>query len=194
VRAPISGVVSDVPVTAGQAMQLNTVVANVVALDPMLAVIEVAERQLAGVHVGDRAHVKLVTGGDAEGTVRFISPTASEQTRTYRVDVELDNASGAIPDGITCQVVLQLAPVDAVRIPRSALTFTAEGELGVRTVSSDGVVATVPVAIVEDARDEVWVAGPSSGVRVIVQGQDFVKDGQVVDAVAAEASALISRS
>jgi multidrug efflux system membrane fusion protein len=194
VRAPISGVVSEVPVTTGQAVQLNTVLANVVALDPMLAVIEIAERQLAGVHVGDRAHVKLVTGGDAEGTVRFISPTASEQTRTYRVDVELDNASGAIPDGITCQVALELASVDAVRIPRSALTVTAEVQLGVRTVSSNGEVATVPVTIVEDARDEVWVAGPSNGVRVIVQGQDFVKDGQVVETVAAQATALISRS
>src|SRR3712207_4923603 len=87
VRAPISGVVSDVPVTGGQSLQPNAAVAEIVSLDPMLAVIEVAERQLGGIRVGDRASVQLVTGASAEGDIRFISPTASEGTRTYRVDV-----------------------------------------------------------------------------------------------------------
>jgi multidrug efflux system membrane fusion protein len=76
VVAPISGVVSAVPVTAGQALQPNSVVAEIVALDPMLAVIEVAERQLGGLKVGERASVELVTGVEAEGTIRFISPSA----------------------------------------------------------------------------------------------------------------------
>lgn len=194
VRAPISGVVSAVPVTAGQALQPNTVVAEIIALDPMLAVIEVAERQLGGVKVGDRASVKLVTGAEVEGTIRFISPTASEGTRTYRVDVELDNDEGTIPDGVTAQVELKLDPVDAVRVPRSALTFSAEGQLSVRTVDADGVVASSPVKIVEDGPDALWLSGIDSGSRIIVQGQDFVKDGQRVEAVAAGPAPQVSRS
>jgi multidrug efflux system membrane fusion protein len=196
ITAPISGVVSDVPVETGVALQPNDVVAEIVALDPMLAVVEVAERQLAGVSVGDPAEVRLVTGAVAEGVVRFISPTASEGTRTYRLDVELENANGAIPDGITAEVKFALAPVEAVRIARSALTFSADGALSVRTVDANDVVATVPVEIIEDSAEEIWVAGISDGARVIVQGQDFVNDGQVVEAVAsaAAAPALISRN
>ena len=194
VRAPIAGVVSAVPVTAGQALQPNSVVAEIVALDPMLAVIEVAERQLGGVQVGDRASVELVTGAEVEGTIRFISPTASEGTRTYRVDVELDNDEGTIPDGVTAQVELKLDPVDAVKLPRSALTFSAEGQLSVRIVDAAGVVGSVPVKIVEDGRDALWLSGLASGARVIVQGQDFVKDGQRVEAMATSPAALISRS
>ena len=53
--------------------------------------------------------MRLVTGENASGTVRFISPTASEQTRTYRVEIELDN-HGAIPDGVTVEVVLSSRP------------------------------------------------------------------------------------
>jgi multidrug efflux system membrane fusion protein len=195
VRAPISGVVSDVPVETGVALQANDAVAEIIALDPMLAVAEVAERQLAGVAVGDPATIRLVTGASAKGVVRFISPTASEGTRTYRVDVELDNSSGDIPDGITAEVAFLLAPVEAVRIARSALTFSTEGLLSVRTVDADGIVRTVPVEIVEDSREEVWVAGIEDGARVIVQGQDFVNDEQVVEAVeTAKAPALISSS
>ena len=195
IRAPIDGVVSAVPVTTGQALQPNAMVAEVVALDPMLAVVEVAERQLSGIKVGDRALVHLVTGTTAEGTVRFISPTASSQTRTYRVDVQIPNGAGQIADGITAEVEFRLQPVTAARVPRSALTFTAEGTLGIRTVDYSGAVRSVPVRIIEDAREEVWLSGLTRNATVIVQGQDFVKDGQTVDAVRADTpAAILSKS
>jgi multidrug efflux system membrane fusion protein len=193
VLAPIAGVVSDVPVTTGQAVQPNTPIAEIIALDPMLAVVEVAEHQLGAVKPGDTAIVRLVTGETAKGEVRFVSPTASEGTRTYRVDVVLDNPRGDIPDGVTAEVELKMAPAMAMRVPRSALTFSTEGALSVRTVTSDGLVASMPVEIVEDGRDELWVTGVDGGAQIIVQGQDFVKDGEKVEAVNASAAALVSR-
>jgi len=196
VRAPIAGVVSNSPMTKGQAVQANMMVAEVIALDPMLAVAEVAERQLGSIKVGDPAEVRLVTGQKAKGKVRYVAPTASAGTRTYRVEVALDNSDLSIADGVTAEVEFRLLPVAAVKIPRSALTFSAAGELSVRTVDADGIVASVPVSIVEDARDEVWVSGPTDRVKIIVQGQDFVKDGQKVATVDAPSAppALISKS
>jgi len=197
VRAPISGVVSNVPMTTGQAMDANAMVAEIIALDPMLAVAEVAERQLGDIRAGEPAEVRLVTGQTATGVVRYVSPTASEGTRTYRVEVELDNSDLTIPDGVTAEIEFRLAPAMAMRVPRSALTFSTEGELSVRTVDADGVVGTAPVTIVEDSRDEVWISGPSNGALIVVQGQDFVKDGQKVEPVAANggsAPALVSSS
>ena len=44
-------------------------------------------------------------------------------------------------------------------------------------------VAFVPVRIVEDEQTFMWVAGIPDGTRVIVQGQDFVREGQKVEAV-----------
>jgi multidrug efflux system membrane fusion protein len=183
VRAPIAGVVSQAPMTTGQAVEVGSMVAEVIALDPMLAVAEVAERQLGAIKVGDVASVRLVTGQAANGTVRYVAPTASAGTRTYRVEVELDNADLSIPDGVTAEVGFRLVPTASVKAPRSALTFSAAGELSVRIVDANGIVASVPVGIVEDARDEVWIAGPKDGDRIIVQGQDFVKDGQQVGTI-----------
>jgi multidrug efflux system membrane fusion protein len=68
-------------------------------------------------------------------------------------------------------------------VPRSALTFSSKGELGVRTVSAGGMVAFQPISTVEDDQAFIWVAGIPDGTRVIVQGQDFVREGQRVDAV-----------
>ena len=74
---------------------------------------------MASIKLGDPAEVRLVTGQTAEGTVRFISPTASSGTRTYRVEVELDNADLAISDGVTAEVELPATPPAAVRDVRA---------------------------------------------------------------------------
>src|SRR5262245_41487268 len=187
VRAPWSGVVHDVAVEVGQAAFSfsGREIATIVALDPMLAVVEVAERKLAGIKVGETAQVKLVTGESARGKIRFVAKTASQTTRTYRVEIELPNADAKIPDGITAEVSVPLAPVPATRVPRSALTFSSGGNLGVRTVDADGTVGFVAISVVEDAQSFMWVRGIADGSRVIVQRQDLVREGQKVDAVTA---------
>src|SRR5215470_8696745 len=186
-RAPWAGVVHDVAVEVGQAAfaMVGREIATLVALDPMLAVVEVAERQLAGLRVGDTAEVRLVTGESARGKIRFVAKTASLTTRTYRAEIELPNGDGRIPDGITAEVLVPLSPVPATRVPRSALTFSSGGDLGVRTVSRDETVDFVPVTVVEDEQAFMWVGGIPDRSRVIVQGQDFVREGQKVEAVSA---------
>src|SRR5690349_10867662 len=79
IRAPWAGIITDVPVEGGQAVlqMMGKDIAQIVSIDPMLAVVEVAERNLSGVHVGDTGEIRLVTGAKAAGKVRFISKSAS---------------------------------------------------------------------------------------------------------------------
>jgi multidrug efflux system membrane fusion protein len=189
VRAPFGGIVQDITVEVGGSSlpMMGREIGTIVALDPMLAVVEVSERRLAGLRVGEPAEVKLVTGELIRGKVRFVAKTASQGTRTYRVEVELANPDGAIPDGISAEVAIPVAATAAARLPRSALTIASTGDIGVRTVGQDGTVAFNRVTIVEDEQNFMWVAGVRDGARVIVQGQDFVREGQTVDAVPAAA-------
>lgn len=189
VRAPWAGVITDVPVEVGGAAFSfqGKEVATLVALDPMLAVVEVSERKLAGIKVGEIADVKLVTGQTVQGRLRYVSKSASQTTRTYRVEVELANADGAIPDGISAEVAVALKAVPATPVPRSALTISSSGDIGVRIVNKDDNVAFVPVQVVEDQQDTMWLSGIDEGARIIVRGQDFVREGQKVAAVDAVA-------
>ena len=184
VRAPWDGVITDLPAEVGGAAfsMAGKEIATLVALDPMLAVAEVSERKLAGIKVGEHAQVRLVTGRAVPGRVRYVAKSASPTTRTYRVEVEMANADGKIPDGITAEVVLSLAPVPAAQVARSALTISSTGDIGLRVVDPSDKVAFVPVGIVEDGQDRMWVSGLSDGARVIVRGQDFVREGQLVAA------------
>jgi multidrug efflux system membrane fusion protein len=118
---------------------------------------------------------------------------ASASTRTYRVDVEIPNADLLIPDGITAEVTIPLSAVPAARVPRSALTFSSAGDLGVHVADTAGKVAFVPVGVVEDEQQIMWVSGLEDRTRVIVQGQDFVREGQTVETVEAEAPKTATR-
>lgn len=185
VRAPWAGVITDVPTEVGGAAFsfAGKEIATLVALDPMLAVVEVSERKLAGIRVGEAADVRLITGQTVKGHVRYVAKTASATTRTYRVEVEIPNPDGRIPDGITAEVVFALKPVPSARLPRSALTISSEGDIGVRVVDAAGQVVFVPVDIVEDLQGTMWLAGIKDGAQVIVRGQDFVREGQNVSPV-----------
>lgn len=193
VVAPIDGIVNELPAEVGQALQPGAQIAEIVAPDPILAVGEVPERRLDGIRLGEPAEVRLVTGERLTGTVRFIARRASALTRTYRVDVALPNPDGRLVDGIAAEITLKLAAAPSTRVPRSALTFSSEGKLGVRTVDEAGMVNFVPVALVDDEDQFLWVSGLSDGARMIVRGQDFIREGQRVDAFTSETAAAEPR-
>ena len=187
VVAPWAGVITELTSEVGGAAFsfAGKEIGQMVALDPMLAVAEVSERRRQGVKVGQVAEIRLVSGQSAQGKVRYVSPSASQTTRTYRIELEICNADGAIPDGTTAEVAIPLDAMPATRIPRSALTYSSAGQLGVRIVNAQGIVEFLTITIVEDDQVFMWVAGLADGARLIVQGQDFVREGQKVDAVAA---------
>lgn len=190
ITAPWDGIVNAVPAELGQSINANAPgsgneVAEMISLDPIIAVVEVSERKLHGLKVGSPAEIRLVTGEVALGKIRYISKSASEVTRTYRVDVEAANPDNKIPDGITVEVSVSLEPTPSTEVPRSALIFSSQGDLGVRTVGADNKVGFTKVTISEDRQQTMWVEGVPAGTRVIVQGQDFVREGQFVEAVSA---------
>jgi multidrug efflux system membrane fusion protein len=53
----------------------------------------------------------------------------------------------------------------------------------VRVVGAEDTVGFAPITVIEDEQAAMWVAGLAGGTRVIVQGQDFVREGQKVEPV-----------
>jgi multidrug efflux system membrane fusion protein len=185
VRAPFDGVVDRVPVELGSAVMQGGEVATVLALDPVIARGEVSERDLGYVKIGDRASVRLVSGKTVDGTVRYISRDASSATRTFRVEVAVPNADGAIPAGMTAEITLSAQPTDAVMLPRSVVTLGDKGDLGIRAVDKDDKVVFYPIDLVDDRPQGLVLGGIPAGARVIVAGQELVTEGDIVQPVEA---------
>ncbi|TBW36273.1 efflux RND transporter periplasmic adaptor subunit [Siculibacillus lacustris] len=177
---PIAGVVDQIPIERGQAVGEGRLIATVLALDPILVVGEVSERSVGRAAVGRPAEVRLVTGETIKGRISYVSRSAAERTRTYRVEVEAINTGDRIAGGLTAEITLPSEPVPAVRLPRSVLTLSDEGVIGVRFVDAEGKVGFRAVEILDDTAEGLWLAGIADATRVIVAGQEFVKVGTPV--------------
>ncbi len=186
VAAPIDGVVNDLPMQVGQAVQIGSAIATIVDPDPMLAVGAVTEARRAKIAIGQTAMVRFINGPVVPAKVSFVGLSAEKATRTYPVQAVMTNANGAIPDGVSCEMTVTLAPVMAVGVPRSGLVFSDDGRLGVRLATPEDKALFQPVTIVDDAVDTVWVSGLPATVRIITVGQDFVRDGDPIIAVDAQ--------
>lgn len=183
IRAPFDGFVEKLEVEPGDYVAVGDHVATVIDLDPMRVVVNVAERNIADVSVDDLAMVRLPGGREIGGTVHFVSKFADNATRTFRVEIFIDNAEGNIPAGQTAAVELLGGARPAYLIPPSAMTLDDEGRLGVRIVDDADTVRFYPISIIEDTTAGAWITGLEGTVRLITVGQEFVKDGQKVNAV-----------
>lgn len=186
VKAPFDGVVDRVPVELGSAIMAGREVATILSLDPIIAKGEISERDLRYVKIGDTADVRLVSGETVKGTVRYISREASSATRTFRLEVAVPNAQRLIPAGMTAEITVRAKPADAVVLPRSVVTLSEAGDLGIRAADKNNRVVFFPIDLIDDTETGLVLAGIPADARVIVSGQELVSEGDTVEPVEAD--------
>jgi multidrug efflux system membrane fusion protein len=189
IRAPFSGEVETRPVEEGDLLQLGAICARVIDSDPMLLVGEVSENEVAELSLGAIAHGTLITGEKVEGTLRFIGRSANSRTRTFRVEVAVPNPEGRLRDGVTTEVILPVAEHEAHLIPAAILALDDAGALNIRIVDPNKRVRMVPVTIVKEEPEGLWVTGLPATATVITVGQELVTPGNLVEVTYEDASA-----
>ncbi len=185
-RAPFAGIVDKVDVELGSSVGQGAQVATILNLDPILAKGEISERELAYLETGDRGEVRLVNGTTVDGEIRYISRDATAATRTFRVEVAVPNADGKVPAGMTAEITLRADPVEATILPRSVVTLSARGDLGIRAVDGENKVVFYPIDLVDDTPNGLVLGGIPADARVIVAGQELISEGDVVNPVQAD--------
>ena len=189
IRAPFAGVLEDLSVDLGSYLKAGENIGFIVDLDPIVAVGFVSERQISDIRPGMAGSVKLIDGAELSGNVRFVGAVADPVTRSFRVELEVPNRGMAVRAGVTVKMRLPLSETRAYMISPAVLTLADDGRMGVRVVGGDDVVAFVPVSILGDSPEGVWVSGLADGMRLITVGHEFVKAGQKVRAVREAAEA-----
>lgn len=184
--AKVGGLVEAPVASVGEMLNPGGACATIVQLDPIVFMSNVAEANIALARTGLDAKVTTVTGLTLDGKVTFIAASADNATRSFPIEIEADNSSFAVRDGLTAEAVVNMGTIPGHLLPQSVLTLDDEGVLGVRSVK-DGIVEFHPVTIVSDTREGVWVTGLPASIDVITIGQEFVRDGQAVRAGSEEA-------
>ena len=181
VNAPFDGYLETFSVKEGDYLNIGAVCATIIDPDPMRLVAEVSEKEISLVKVGAKAFAKLITGKRIGGIVSFVSTSANKGTRTFRVEIEVENSDRSIRDGVSAEIVILGSEILAHKISPSILMLGDAGELGIRTVSETNQVEFNPIQILEDTIEGIWISGLPEQTRIITIGQEYVFQGQTVN-------------
>jgi multidrug efflux system membrane fusion protein len=91
---------------------------------------------------------------------------------------------------MTAEISLSAQPTDAVMLPRSVVTLSDKGDLGIRAVDKDNKVVFFPIDLVDDTPTGLVLGGIPADARIIVAGQELVTEGEVVKPVEADQATI----
>lgn len=180
ITAPFAGRIETLDLDAGEFVSAGAEVGRLVDITPLTVAIQVPQQSLVRIAVGQSATVKFITGEEREGQVTFVGTAAASETRTFLAEVEVANDDGAIPAGISAEVVIPTGEATAHFLSPSIVSLNTEGTLGVKTVDADNKVTFFPIEVVRAQIDGIWVTGLPDTVDVITVGQGYVTEAEVV--------------
>ena len=183
IRAPFDGALQDRMVEIGDYLKSGDPVATFVDERNLIVSADVSEFDANQVSQGNRASARLATGELVEGKIRYVAPIADEATRTFRVELEVDNSAGEFRGGVTAELMIPAETIFAHKISPSLLTLDDEGNLGIKTVNETGQVEFFLADIAMSSNEGVWVAGLPHSASIITVGQGFVNAGSFVDSI-----------
>ncbi|MCK8464970.1 efflux RND transporter periplasmic adaptor subunit [Aliiroseovarius sp. S1339] len=181
IRAPFAGRLNDMTLDEGEFVNSGDVVAEVLDNNPLTIVVQVPQQALSRLEKGQPAQVSFITGEERTGTVAFIGANADSQTRTFRVEIAVDNPDSEMPAGLSAHIAIPTGKARGHFVSPAILSLGTDGELGIKTVADDNSVAFAPVSIVRAQTDGVWVTGLPESAQIITVGQGFVNAGDIVD-------------
>ena len=183
VRAPFAGALQSRSVEVGDFVSRGDPIATYVDNRTIIVSANVSEFDARYVEAGDSAEARLATGENVHGRIRYVAPVADEATRTFLVELEVDNSDGTLRAGGTAELRIPAEAVLAHRVSPSLLTLDDAGNVGVKIVNDRGEVEFVVADIALSSNDGVWLAGLPKTATIITVGQGYVASGKRVDAV-----------
>ncbi len=191
IRAPFEGLIVTRYVDAAQTVSNGTPLFRISDFKPLLCPIQVPERDLARLRVGQRAYltVESAAGERFDARVLRISPVVDAATGTVKVTLDVDGR-GKLRPGMFARVFLETAVHrGTLVIPRSALSLESIGDTVYAARDGKAERREVMLGFREGNHVEV-LSGLEEGEQVVVVGQDGLSDGTPVQALRADGGSV----
>lgn len=186
VVAPFAGVISKKFTDPGEWVETGTTVLELVDTQRLRIDVQVPQERYGQISVGTPISVELDSnaGRFLKGKVIARVPVNNPGARTFLVRVRVANGAKEMAPGMSASVVFALRQdVSTVRVPRDAILRKPDGSTSVWIVI-DGDTPTVSERQVELGRSlRGWIdvrSGIDSGARVVVRGNEALREGQQV--------------
>ncbi len=178
ITSPISGVVTDRSVYAGEAASTNTPLLTIMDVSRVIAHVSVPTQELTKLKVGDSATITDPDGQSYAGKVTVVSPAVDPNSTTAEVWVTADNPKEHLRPGETVRVSILVERIkDATVVPSAALVPSQDGSITVMVLSPDSVAHERKVKIGVRSADKVQILeGVNPGEKIIVVGALGLQD------------------
>ena len=181
IRAPFDGIFNEKHAEIGDFLSIGKPCGKVVDYNPIKITAQVSEKEILNVKIGLIGSANLSTGERVEGIVTYVSNTADSATRTFRIEMEVENDNYIYKDGLTAEIFIPAKKINGHLIPPSSLTLNEEGEVGVRHIVNQNIAKFSRVEILADEDEYVWISGLPDRVTIITVGHEFVSSGDFVN-------------
>ena len=180
ILAPFDGFVQSSYIEVGNYITPGDIIANIVDLNPIKIQGYLSEINVNKVKLGTKATVMVSNSLTKTGKITFISPVAETNTRTFEFIIEAENKDLLFKSGLTTSITIGIDSVEAHKISPSILTLKDDGTVGIKTVNNNNTVVFYPIEKIKDTIDGMWVKGLPQEVRIIISGQEYVNEGQII--------------
>lgn len=184
--SPISGIVSARNYDNGDMYNGQQPILTVMQINPVLLKINVSETFFSKVKPGMKVDVTLdvYEKESFKGKVSLVYPTIDERTRTFGVEIKLDNPNSKVRPGMFARVNINFGAINRVVVPDQAIIKQAgSGARFVYLLEGDKVsYKQIELGRRIDKEYEL-ISGIESGAEVVVSGQGKLADGIAVEVI-----------
>ncbi len=184
--SPTAGVVTARNYDNGDIYSGQLPILTVMQINPVKLVINVSESYYAQVKLGMPATIRfdIFEGQTFQGKVSLIYPTIDERTRSFSVEIKLNNSNYKVRPGMFGRVELNFGTAKRIVVPDMAVVKqTGSGEYFVY-VYKDGTVIFQKVELGRRMGNEYEIiSGLNDGDQVVVSSQTKLADGRKVNLV-----------
>lgn len=184
IKAPIDGVINQLSVSVGDMIANQGTVGEIVALDPVMVTIQVAEDALPSLKKGMSMQLSIpALGTKTEGEIAFVGLSAARDTKLFPVEIRLPNRDLVYRPGMRADVTVTGSKEQkGIVLPIEAL-LELDGKQYVYVVKGDRAYKQEIEKIESDTQAAVISQGLAPGDRVVVAGQSDLQDGSQVSII-----------
>ena len=183
--SPINGVITARNYDAGDMYAKSAPIYTVEQIVPVKLLVGISETDYSKVKKGDSVEITAdaIPGKTFYGKIRKIYPTVDPATRTFTVEVVVDNNYSTLRPGMFARATVNFGSNNSVVIPDVAVVKQqGSGERFVYILNDDGTVTYQKVVLGRRMGTEYEVLeGIADGAKVVVGGQIRLKDGIKVE-------------
>ena len=180
---PFDSIVEDSYVELGDYLKKGDPIVKVVDLDPIFITVNVTEKEIDLIKQNQKAKI-IISQKEFDGIINYISKTADDLTRNFKVQIRLDNKENKIISGLTSEIEIGTKNEDAFFISSSLISLNSQGELGIKIINGNEV-KFILIEIISDKGNGYWIKLKDNidldQILIITQGSEYVIDGEEVN-------------